>query len=94
MIQIVIQKKPIGIFNLGSQEGMSKADFDFAFAASLGLDTGTMSRIESSQAIFLKAYRPKDMRMNSTKFQNIFGVKLPCLLDEIKQVAGEYHEVT
>ena len=28
----IIENKPIGIFNLGSRNGMSKADFDFIFA--------------------------------------------------------------
>ena len=94
MIQLVIEKKPIGIFNLGSHNGMSKADLDLAFAECLGLATKTMSPINSSQATFLKAYRPKDMRMDCSKFENTLGIKLPFLRDVIKQVALEYHEVT
>jgi dTDP-4-dehydrorhamnose reductase len=93
MIQLVVKKKPVGVFNLGSHNGMSKADFDFAFAECLGLSTGTMSRIDTSQATFLKAYRPKDMRMDCSKFENTLGVKLPLLIDEIKRVAKEYDEV-
>jgi dTDP-4-dehydrorhamnose reductase len=93
MINLVIDKKPIGIFNLGSHNGMSKADFDFAFAACLKLPTSTMTRIDSGQAAFLKAYRPKDMRMNCTKFENVMGVKLPNLLDQIENVAKEYDEI-
>lgn len=92
MIQLVIEKRPSGVFNLGSKEGMSKADFDFAFAESLGLSTTTMKRVDSNEAIFFKAYRPKDMRMNCSKFENTFGVKLPYLNDEIKSVAKEYHD--
>jgi len=92
MIQIVIEKKPVGIFNLGSHNGMSKADFDFAFAECLGLPTGIMTRIDSSEARFIKAYRPKNMRMDCSKFEQMFGVKLPNLRDEIKLVAREYHE--
>lgn len=90
MIRLVIEKKPIGIYNLGSHNGMSKADFDFAFAKCLGLSTKTMSRIDTGQAKFWKAYRPKDMRMDSSRFENTLGVKLPLLSDEIKQVAKEY----
>ncbi|MBE0613482.1 MAG: SDR family oxidoreductase [Burkholderiales bacterium] len=94
MIQLVIAKRPTGVFNLGSQDGMSKADFDFAFAERLGLATSTMSRIDSGQATFLKAYRPKDMRMDCSKFENVLGVKLPLLSDELNRVAKEYHEFT
>jgi dTDP-4-dehydrorhamnose reductase len=92
MIALVVEKKPVGTFNLGSHEGMSKADFDFAFARELNLPTETMSRIDSSQAHFLKAYRPKDMRMDCSKFERALGVTLPTLLDEIKNVAKEYDE--
>jgi len=90
MIQLVIERKPAGIFNLGSHNGMSKADFDFDFAECLGLQTNTMTRIDSSQATFLKAYRPKDMRMDSSKFESVLGVKLPQLKDDIKLIAREY----
>jgi dTDP-4-dehydrorhamnose reductase len=92
MIELVIDKKPIGIYNLGSRNGMSKADFDFAFAEHLNLPTNTMSRIKASQATFLKAYRPKDMRMDSSKFENMLGVKLPFLIDQIQQISKEYDD--
>ena len=94
MIQLVIEKNPLGIFNLGSHNGMSKADFDFAFAEYLELPTSTMSRIYSSEAHFLKAYRPKDMRMDCSRFEETFGIKLPDLKDEIRLVAREYHDIT
>jgi dTDP-4-dehydrorhamnose reductase len=92
MILLVLEKKPLGIYNLGSHEGMSKAEFDFSFAENLGLQTKTMIPIDCSQATFLRAYRPKDMRMNCLKFENTLGVKLPLLEDEIKRVAKEYHD--
>ncbi len=93
MIQLVTERKPVGIFNLGSNNGMSKADFDFAFAECLKLPTSTMSPIDTSQATFLKAYRPKDMRMDCSKFESTLGVKLPALADQIKSVAKEYNEI-
>ncbi len=94
MIELVIRLKPIGIYNLGSHNGMSKADFDFAFAECLNLPTNNMTRIVTNQAKFLKAYRPKDMRMNSSKFEKTLGVQLPCLRDLIQEIASEYHEKT
>jgi dTDP-4-dehydrorhamnose reductase len=93
MIELVVKKKPIGIFNLGSHNGMSKADFNFNFAERLKLPTNTMTRIAISQATFLKAYRPKDMRMDSTKFENALGVILPNLGELIQQLAQEYNEI-
>jgi dTDP-4-dehydrorhamnose reductase len=89
-IALVIDKSPIGVFNVGSHKGMSKADFDFAFAKILNLNSSLMSRIDSKDATFLKAYRPKEMRMNSLKYERVLGVTLPCLLDEILFVANEY----
>lgn len=93
MIKLVVEKKPVGIFNLGSHNGMSKADFNFSFANHLKLSTETMARIKAQQAIFLNVYRPKDMRMDCSKFENTLGVKLPQLSDEIIRVAKEYDEV-
>ena len=90
MIHLVIERKPLGVFNLGSRNGMTKADFDFAFAECLKLPTHFMTRIDSSQATFLKAYRPKDMRMDCSKFERELQVKLPELADQIRAVAGEY----
>lgn len=92
MIELVVQKKPIGIYNLGAHNGMSKADFAFAFAECLKLPTNAMTRIETSQATFFKAHRPKDMRMDSSKFEDAVGVKLPNLTDLIQQLAQEYYE--
>ena len=42
----------------------------------------------------LKAYRPKDMRMDSSKFETLSGVNLPNLSDLIKLLAEEYNEIT
>jgi len=93
LINLVTDKKPIGVFNVGSHNGMTKADFDFAFADCLKLPTAFMTRIDTSQATFLKAYRPKDMRMDCSKFETTLQVTLPDLLAEIRSVAGEYGEV-
>jgi dTDP-4-dehydrorhamnose reductase len=94
MIELVIRNKPVGVYNLGSSDGMSKADFDFEFAERLGLPVNTMFRIESSEVTFLHAYRPKDMRMDCSKFEKLFGIKLPRLSDEIKTSAEDYYEKT
>jgi len=90
MIELCIQMQPIGVFNLGSQGGMSKADFAFAFAKEINLSTTTISRTKTNQVSFLKTYRPKDMRLDSSKFENTLGIKLPELSNLIQQIAHEY----
>jgi dTDP-4-dehydrorhamnose reductase len=94
MLELVICNKPVGVYNLGSNEGMSKADFDFEFAERLGLSTDRMSRINSSEASFLSTYRPKDMRMDCSKFEKLFGIKLPTLTEEIAKSMEDYYEKT
>ena len=87
---IIIEKRISGIYNFGSNNGMTKADFDFFFAEKLGLQMDTMVRINSENFKNLKAYRPKDMRMNNSKFQSTFNIQLPSLEDEILKVVSEY----
>ena len=89
-----MKRKPNGVFNLGSHSGMSKADFAFAFAEELDITSRSMTRTTTDQVTFLKTYRPKDMRMDCSKFENTLDVKLPFLLDEIKRAAKEYDEIT
>lgn len=90
LIALVIDKKPRGVFNLGANGGMSKADFAFEFAARLGLSTSAISRTTVKQLTTLKAYRPKDMRMDCLRFETVMGIQLPKLHDEIIRVAKEY----
>lgn len=92
MIELVIREKPVGVFNLGSHEGMSKADFAFSFAEELDYSTDIMTRTSTDQAAFLNAYRPKNMQMDCAKFENALRVKLPHLKDEIKRVSRDYCE--
>jgi len=88
----VVKQRPVGVFNLGSSGGMPKADFDFEFASELGLPIKYMTRIDSSTAKFLRARRPLDMRMDSSKLEQSLGMKLPSLSDEIRKVALEYEQ--
>lgn len=92
LLELVAVRREPGIFNLGSKGGMSKADFAFAFANELGLATDHMSRGVSEQ-VKLAAYRPKDMRMDSSSFEDVFGVELPTLKEEIQSMKSAYsHE--
>lgn len=92
MIDLVLRKKLIGVFNLGSHNGMSKANFAFAFAEELGLPTRNMTRTITDKVSFIRTYRPKDMRMDCTRFEKEFQMQLQNLVDEVKLVAKDYRE--
>ncbi len=89
LLEQLIVRKQQGVFNLGSREGMSKADFAFILAEVLGLSNKNMTR-GTSDKIRLTAYRPKDMCMDSSYFEKIFDVRLPTLLEEIKSMKDVY----
>lgn len=91
LIEVVVRQRQAGVFNVGSVEGISKADFAFALAAVLKLPTGGITRthIESAR---LRAYRPRDMRMDSAKFMKTFGVSLPSLTEEIESMRSCYDD--
>lgn len=90
-LSLTLERRLPGVFNLGSHEGMSKAEFCFALAETLGLPTSGMKRGNVSDA-GLRAYRPSDMRMNSARFERAFCVQLPTLRQEIESVARYYRE--
>lgn len=91
MIERVVRQRPPGIFNLGSRDGLSKADFAYAFAHAVALPDGNMRRTHSAE-VALKAYRPKDMRMDSSQFEQRMGLQLPKLVDEINSLRNDYLE--
>ena len=87
MIARVIENPVVGTFNLGSHGAMSKADFIFEVARVYGLPTDAVRRGAASDAI-LPTYRPKDMSMDSHRFEAIFDVTLPRFKDEIVSLKG------
>lgn len=93
LIALVVARREPGVFNIGSNGGMSKADFAFALAEALDLPVDTMSRGVSGQS-GLVAYRPKNMRMDVSRFESIFGVVLPSLQEEIYSMRAAYAQET
>jgi len=83
-------ERPVGVFNLGSRDGLSKADFAFAFAAHLGFQTKNLRRVSLRSSKDLLACRPTDMRMISERFEHRMSLKLPRLADEIELIAKHY----
>lgn len=82
MILRVVARPSQGIFNLGCRGGASKADFAFCMAATLNLRTDNLQR-GSIKSMKYAANRPTNMTMDSTRFENQFGVELPTIEDEI-----------
>lgn len=89
LVEPLIEKRPRCTFNLGSRNGMSKADFAFTLAEVLDLPVNHMRRGKSDE-VKLTAYRPKDMRMDSTRFEEAFGIQLPTLREEIQSMRAAY----
>jgi dTDP-4-dehydrorhamnose reductase len=90
IIELVVENKIEGIFNLGSKNGINKADFAIHFAKALNLPISKIKRSKVINAKFLDAYRPKNMMMNLTKFERKFKIDLPNIIDEIEIVAKDY----
>ena len=80
-----------GVFNVGSRDGLSKADFAFHLAAAAGLPVKTMARgtIAARPQI---ARRPRDMRMDSRGIARLTGVPEVDLTTEIAMVAKGYKD--
>lgn len=88
-IEKLLHHRVAGTFNLGSREGMSKADFAFAFANALGLPASCLQR-RSIECVPFQAKRPRDMRLDNSRVEAILGEKLPALVDEVILAAEDY----
>lgn len=90
LISLVLRSNLSGVYNLGAREGLSKAEFAYSFANAIETNSSLMTTCSVSDVNFVKAYRPKDMRMNVSRFESAMGILLPTLQEEIKSVAREY----
>ncbi len=90
-IQIIINKKIPGIFNLGSKNGLSKAEFAVLFAKKLKLNVKLL-KVADYKKEHLIAKRPLDMRMNIKLFEKKFKIKLKSLNSEINLISKQYKE--
>ena len=85
----IISSNNFGLYNLGSKNGMSKAEFGLKLAESLNLSTKNIS-VDSDDKSNLFAYRPKDMRMNCDKFEKSFKINLNSLESELDILRSNY----
>jgi dTDP-4-dehydrorhamnose reductase len=88
-IERAMRARRAGIYNLGSANGLSKADFAFRLAAAAQLPTSGMRRA-SIASMPRAARRPLDMRMNSDLFHRVFGGEPARLEAEIDRTGMEY----
>ena len=91
MIALALSRRPQGVFNLGSRDGMSKADFGFAFASATGLPTDNMQRASVASTPLI-ARRPTDMRMDVRRLEQALNVTLPDLRTELNRIGRIYRE--
>ena len=79
---IIFRKKFIkGIFNLGSNNGLSKIEFSKIFAKKNSIYNNYFIPAEINT--ICKVKRSKNMLLNVKKFEKKFQIKLPKLLNEI-----------
>ena len=88
-INLIINKKITGVYNLGSKNGFSKAQFAFKFAKKLNLNTKLLKFVDYKKKTLL-AKRSLDMRMNVKSFENKINVVLKDLNYEINLLSKEY----
>lgn len=89
-IDLSLERKICGIYNVGSLKGKSKADLAYSIAKRLNLDTSLMTKIKYSNSSILSANRPLDMRMDCTSFQKKFSLTLPSFDSQVDNVIREY----
>lgn len=89
LISRIMTRDISGTFNLGSKDGLSKSEFAFRIAMELNYLPSKWKEVSSENNQNLIAYRPKNMMMEYTKFEQTFSINLPILKDEIKKVIKE-----
>ena len=85
----LLKKNLKGIYNLGTKEGMSKAEFALYFCEYLNLNSANIIGNPQNK-VNLIAKRPKDMRLNSKKLEKDLGIQFKNLKDEIKSIKDDY----
>ena len=75
----------VGVLNLGSRQGMSKADFALALASQLHLPTRS-AEVTDSTTLVGRAPRPHDLRLDVRRAEAALGIALPTLSMEIEKL--------
>ena len=89
LILTIIKKPSIGIFNVGSKNKISKANFAYKLCKSLKFDVKQLKKTNYEKKTF-GVERPLDMSLNVLKFEKKFKIKLPSVKSEILKLMKEY----
>ena len=89
IIILCIKLHPIGIFNVGCHDSISKAQFALELANQLNLNIDNV-KIGKLSDVSLRARRPFDMSLNIQKFENVFKMHCPSIINEINKTVLEY----
>jgi dTDP-4-dehydrorhamnose reductase len=89
VIKMVIEKRIFGLYNVGSNNGMSKSDFSIAIANEFKMPVEYLKPCDINESN-LFAKRPYDMRMNCSKFESVYNYRFPSLLEEIELLKTKY----
>lgn len=91
VIDYAVRTQPQGLYNAGTDDGISKADFALILAKTLRISTSTL-RLGSVSDLKLRARRPLDMRMDTARFRRSFEIQVPLMNDQIELTANEYRD--
>jgi dTDP-4-dehydrorhamnose reductase len=86
-IKVIIKKKICGIYNLGSVDKISKAEYATKLLKLLKFNEKIISLTKYSRS---NVNRPLDMSLNTSKFQRLYKIKLPNVKNEIYKNSIEY----
>ncbi len=81
--------RPIGAFNAGCRDAITKADFALKLAKELGISVENV-RVGLSTDFVFKARRPLNMSLQVSRLERALNIELPTILNEIEQTAEEY----
>lgn len=84
----LLEKKAKGIFNIVSDDRISKFDFGITIAKEFGLDTKYIKpgSIRSNSAL---VNRPADMSLSNNKVRSLLGRKIGTVADQIKRLHNQ-----
>lgn len=89
-IVLCVQQRQVGLYNLGSSaQGLSKAHFADLLLRRLGLPRSLLN-VVGVESAGLKARRPTDMRMDSSRFAQRTGFVIPSIEQEIEHEFRSY----
>ena len=90
IIELSIEVKTNGLYNVGSSKGISKSQFAFYIAKKLDLKKSLMKEVSINTVKNLYARRPLDMRMDCSAFSDEFNYQLPTIESEIIKLVDDY----